>query len=71
MASTVASVTAAYDSGAQSKIDLTDLGSMPAAVSFVVTASAPPGGLAIPFERDVSLTGGAPGIAATGVAYTS
>jgi hypothetical protein len=65
------SVTAAYDSGAQSKIDLTELDSLPADVSFVVTAKAPPGGLAIPFARDVSLTGGAPGIAATGVAYTS
>jgi hypothetical protein len=64
-------VTAAYDSGAQASIALTDLSALPAAVSFVVTASAPPSGVAVPFARDVPLTGGAPGIAATGVAYTS
>jgi hypothetical protein len=65
------SVTAAYDSGAQSKIDLTNLDAMPAPVKFVVTAAAPSSGLAVPFARDVTLAGGAPGIAATGVAYTS
>jgi hypothetical protein len=64
-------VTATHDTGDQPAVDLTSLDALPAAVTFLVTASAPPGGLAVPAEQDVQLTGGAPGIAATGVAYTS
>jgi hypothetical protein len=64
-------LTATFDAGSQPQIDLTDLDSLPAPVAFLVEASAPPGGLRIPTAGDVQLTGGSPGIAATGIAYTS
>jgi hypothetical protein len=65
------SVQASFDTGTQPKVAMTDLGSLAAPVKFLVTASAPPSGLASPAAGDVQLSGGASGIAATGVAYTS
>ena len=65
------SVQASCDTGSQPKVAMTNLGSLAAPVKFLVTASAPSSGLARPMAGDVQLSGGAHGVAATGVAYTS
>jgi len=65
-------VQATYDTGtSQPKVAMTALDTLAAPITFVVTASAPPSGLAAPKAGSVQLSGGAPGIAATGIAYTS
>lgn len=65
-------VEASYDTGSgQPKVPLTALNTLAAPITFVVTAAPAPSGLARPKQGDVRLSGGAPGIAATGVAYTS
>ena len=62
---------ASYDAGNSSKIALAPLDPLPDSVAYVVTASAPPGGIAPPTAGDVPLSGGMDGVAATGTAYTS
>lgn len=68
-------LTATYDStaesGAQAKIAVTDLGSLPPQVAFLITASAPPAGALLPTAATVPLTGGGPGLAANTILYTS
>jgi hypothetical protein len=60
-----------YDAKNTAKIALAPLAPLPASVALIVTASAPPGGIALPAAGDVHLSGGEAGIAATGTAYTS
>jgi hypothetical protein len=62
---------ASYDAGNSTKIALSPLDPLPASVAYVVTATAPPGGIAMPTTGNVQLSGGADGVAATGTAYTS
>jgi hypothetical protein len=68
-------ITATYDSklesGTQAKIAVNDLGSMPAQVAFLITASAPPAGALLPAAATVQLSGGGPGLAANTLLYTS
>lgn len=64
-------LTASYDAGSGTKIALSPLDPLPASVAYVVTASVPPGGIAMPTTGNVQLSGGADGVAATGTAYTS
>jgi hypothetical protein len=61
---------ATYDAKNTSKIALAPLDPLPASVALVVSASSPPGGMAMPAGGDVQLSGGADGVAATGTAYT-
>jgi hypothetical protein len=72
---TTFTVSATYDSdketGANSKVTLTTLGALPGRVTFLVKASAPPAGAALPKAGSVQLAGGGPGIAASGLFYTS
>jgi hypothetical protein len=72
---TTFTITATYDSklesGSQAKITLTDLGDLPSQVSYLVTASAPPAGAALPAAGDYQLSGGAAGVAANTLVYTS
>jgi hypothetical protein len=67
-------VSATYDStketGTQTPVTLQNLGDLPAQVGYLVTASAPPSGAALPSDASVQLSGGAPGLAATGLLYT-
>ena len=69
---TTFTVTAAYDAeNTATTVAETDLTGLPAGVAFLVTASTPPGGLALPAEgTTTTLSGGATGLPATGVAYT-
>jgi hypothetical protein len=62
---------AVYAVGNTTKIALSPLDALPAAVAAVISVSAPPGGVAMPVAGDVQLSGGAEGVAATGTAYTS
>jgi len=68
---TTFTVTATYDAGnTATTVAETELTELPPAVAFLVTASAPPGGLALPAEgTTTTLSGGAAGLPATGVAY--
>jgi hypothetical protein len=72
---TTFTVTAVYDStlesGPKPKITIQTLGALPAGVAYLVAASAPPGGAALPVAGTVALTGGGPGLAANGLIYTS
>jgi hypothetical protein len=68
---TTFTLTATYDAGNSTKVTATGLGSLPAPVAFLVSASAPPSGLALPAAGDVTLSGGSSGIPATGTIYTS
>lgn len=72
---TTFTVTAVYDStkeaGPQPKITILTLGSLPAQVAYLVSASAPPAGAEVPAAGKVQLSGGGPGLAATGLLYTS
>jgi hypothetical protein len=63
-------LTATYDAGNTTAVAETDLAALPAPVAFLVTASAPPGGLAQPATGNTTLSGGAWGLPATGAAYT-
>ncbi|GHJ47502.1 hypothetical protein Cs7R123_48440 [Catellatospora sp. TT07R-123] len=67
---TTFTLTASYDAANSTKTSMSGLGSLPASVAFLVTASAPPGGLAMPGPSTLSLSGGAAGLPATGTAYT-
>ena len=62
---------AVYAVGNTTKVALSPLGALPAAVTAVISVSAPPGGVAVPAAGDVQLSGGADGVAASGTAYTS
>lgn len=68
-------ITATYDSakedGVQAPVTLLTLGDLAAPVAYLVSASAPPRGAALPADSSTTLSGGAPGLAATGLAYTS
>jgi hypothetical protein len=66
-------VTATYAPAAAVPVPITALSPLPAPLAFVIAAAAPPSGLALPPETaaTVSLAGGAPGVAATGVAFTA
>ena len=67
-------ITATYDSklesGAQSKVTVTNLGSLPTQVAFLITASAPPAGALLPATATAQLSGGGPGLAANTLLYT-
>jgi hypothetical protein len=67
-------VTATYDSskeqGGTTAITQQNLSSLPDPVAYLVSASAPPTGAMVPANNSsVQLSGGAPGIAATGLLY--
>jgi hypothetical protein len=65
-------VTATHDSGpAPGDVTLDTLDKLPADVGALVEAFAPPVGIALPADSMLHLSGGAPGIAASAVAYTS
>lgn len=64
-------VQATFAAGNTTAVALTGLASLPAAVTRLVTAAAPPGGLALPAAGTVTLTGGSASVAATGTAFTS
>lgn len=68
-------VTATYDSakesGAQAKVTVQTLGDLPDQVAYLVTASAPPSGAALPVAGSAQLSGGSAGLAANGLLYTS
>ena len=72
---TTFTVTATYDSSKETTPDatvtLTTLGALPAKVAYVVKASAPPAGAALPMAGSVKLAGGGSGIPAAGLLYTS
>lgn len=67
-------VSATYDStketGAQKPVTLQTLGELAAPVGYLVTCTAPPSGAALPADSVVALSGGADGLAATGLLYT-
>jgi hypothetical protein len=68
-------VEAVYDSskeaGPEPKVTILTLGALPASAAYLVKASAPPAGAAVPAAGSVQLSGGGPGLAATGLLYTS
>jgi hypothetical protein len=65
-------VTATHDSGAApGAVTLDTLDELPKDVGALVEAFAPPVGIALPANSTLHLSGGAPGIAASAVAYTS
>jgi hypothetical protein len=64
-------LTASFDTGPSSAIGLNELTALPAPVPFLISASPPPRGVAVPVGGDVQLSGGAPGVAASATAYTS
>jgi hypothetical protein len=68
-------VQAVYDSskesGSKPKVTILTLDALPASVAYLVNASAPPAGAAVPGAGTVQLTGGGPGLPASGVLYTS
>lgn len=72
---TTFTVKAVYDSakeaGPQPKVTILTLGALPAPVAYLVSASAPPAGAEAPAGGSVQLSGGGPGLAATGLFYTS
>lgn len=67
-------VSATYDStkeaDAQDPVTLLTLTHVPPQVGYLVTASAPPAGAALPADKSVHLSGGAHGFAASGLLYT-
>jgi hypothetical protein len=64
-------VVATHDAGSPPKVKLDEVDTLPDDVAFLVSAWAPPGGLAEPAAGTVQLSGGDLLTAATGVAYTS
>ena len=67
-------IAATYDStketGAQDPVTIQTLDDLADAVAFLVTATAPPSGAAVPGDGSVQLSGGADGLAANGLLYT-
>jgi hypothetical protein len=68
---TTFTVQATYDAGVNPPVTVTGLGALPGPIAFLVTAKAPPSGYALPVSSTIALSGGAPGIQATGTVYTS
>jgi hypothetical protein len=72
---TTFTIQATYDSskeaGPKPKITILTLDALPAPVAYLVSAAAPPAGAALPAAGSVALTGGGPGLAASGLLYTS
>ena len=64
-------VTASFDTGPSTPIPLSELATLPAPLPFLISASPPPRGVAVPAGGDVQLSGGALGVAASATAYTS
>ena len=68
-------IEATYDSSKESgpdpKITILTLDGLPAPVAYLVAATAPPAGAALPAAGSVALTGGGSGLAASGLLYTS
>ncbi len=65
-------LTATCDAGnTTNKVTAAGLSTLPSAVAFLVSAQAPPSGLALPAAGPVRLSGGATGLPASGSAYTS
>ena len=68
-------VTATYNSGTQPPVTIPTLTPLPPPVAYLVTASAPPGGAMLPPASpppvQLQLSGGGPGVAASGLFYTS
>jgi hypothetical protein len=71
---TTFTLTATYEStkeaGTQDPVTIQTLDELPAQVAFLVSASAPPSGAAVPADGSVQLSGGADGLAANGLLYT-
>jgi hypothetical protein len=69
---TTFSLTATYAPAASQDVAIDKLDTLPASLAFLVSAGDPPSGRAVPSTTSatVALTGGAPGIAASGVAFT-
>jgi hypothetical protein len=69
---TTFSLTATYAPAASHDVAIDELATLPASIAFLVTAGDPPSGRAVPSTSSatVALTGGGPGIAASGVAFT-
>jgi hypothetical protein len=67
-------ITATYDStkesGTQNPITVQTLNALADPVAYLVTASAPPTGAAVPADGSLQLSGGADGLAANGLLYT-
>ena len=67
-------VTATYESGAQPPVTIPTLTPLPPPVAYLVTASAPSGGAMLPPASpppvQLHLSGGGPGVAASGLFYT-
>jgi hypothetical protein len=72
---TTFTVEAIYDStkeaGPQANVTILTLGALPHPVAYLVSATAPPAGAEVPAGGSVQLSGGGPGLAATGLFYTS
>ena len=72
---TTFTVTATYASGAQSPVTIPTLNALPLQVAYLVTVSAPSGGAMLPPAASppvqLQLSGGGPGVAASGLFYTS
>ena len=74
---TTFTVTVVYDSsketGTNTKVTLQTLDQLPAQVAYLVKAEAPQSGAALPplGSTTTTLTGGAPGLTANGLLYTS
>ncbi len=68
-------IAATYDStkedGTQDPVTLLTLDKVAAPVGYLVKVSAPPRGAALPADSSATLSGGGPGLAATGLIYTS
>lgn len=68
-------ISATYDStkeeGTQDPVTLLTFDKVAAPVAYLVTVTAPPRGAALPAGSSTTLSGGAPGLAATGILYTS
>jgi hypothetical protein len=71
---TTFTLSATYDStkesGTQDPITIQTLGTLAGQVAYLVSASAPPSGAAVPADGSVQLSGGADGLAANGLLYT-
>jgi len=66
-----ATYASAKEAGPKPKITILTLNGLPAPVAYLVSAAAPPAGAALPAAGSVQLTGGGPGLAASGLFYTS
>lgn len=72
---TTFTVTATYDSGAQPPVTIPNLNALPLQVAYLVMVSAPSGGAMLPPAApppvQLQLSGGGPGVAASGLFYNS